>query len=78
MNFTKLIQDLAALGWSQHQIAEECGVTQGQISSIKRGQTKAPRYALGVALVELAKSGKRPPPTEMVKAKAITAVSVLP
>jgi transcriptional regulator with XRE-family HTH domain len=62
MKFKKIIEEITARGWPQHEIAAECEVTQGQISSLARGHTVQPLYFLGVALVELHRSGKPPPP----------------
>lgn len=53
MNWTVVIADLQAAGWSQPRIAAECGCAQSTISDLAAGRTKDPRYTIGEALQRL-------------------------
>ena len=54
MNWSNVISELQAAGWSQPQIAAECGCAQSTISDLARGSTKDPRYTIGEKLKQLA------------------------
>jgi hypothetical protein len=58
-DFQRIILDLVKAGWRETGIANAIGVTQSNISQIKRGLVKQPRYDLGVALVQLHKKEMR-------------------
>ena len=58
VNFQALVKRLNqdhSLQW----IADRCDVPRGTLQSIKDGQVKQPRYALGVSLVELEKRTRK-------------------
>jgi transcriptional regulator with XRE-family HTH domain len=55
MNWQKLLTELQEHGLTQVQIAEKCNSKQSTISDLARGDGRAPRYALGIALVALHK-----------------------
>ena len=54
MNWSNVIAELQAAGWSQPQIAAECGCAQSTISDLAGGRTKDPRYTIGEKLKQLA------------------------
>ena len=63
MDWSEIIQSIQDAGYSQKQIAEKCGCSQGLISQIKNKQKKADSksraavsFAVGTALLELHKS----------------------
>jgi predicted XRE-type DNA-binding protein len=60
MNWTVVIADIQAAGWSQPRIAAECGCAQSTISDLAAGRTKDPRYTIGEALKRLRDQVCRP------------------
>lgn len=53
MNWSVVIADIQAAGWSQPRIAAECDCAQSTISDLAAGRTKDPRYTIGEALLRL-------------------------
>lgn len=53
-DWVALIAGLKSAGWSQTELANECGVTQQSISALASGVTKSPSYDLGMSLQRLA------------------------
>lgn len=53
MDWPTIIQELQDAGYSQKQIAESCGCTQGLISQIKNKQIKNASYSVGFGLINL-------------------------
>ena len=66
MNWTQIIQDIQDAGYSQKQIAEFCGCSQGFISQVKNNyyrtqntkSKKAISFEVGTSLLELHKNVK--------------------
>ena len=64
MDWTKIIQEIQDAGYSQRQIAEICGCSQGFISQVKNNyyrtqnskSKKAISFEVGTALLKLQKS----------------------
>lgn len=54
-----IVEDLIGLGWTQDELASECGCTQSTISSIYQGHTKSPRADLALKLMALRDAGMR-------------------
>lgn len=59
-NWPQVIESLRSCGLSQQQIAALCSVTQQQISSLARGETKEPGYRLGSRLLRIAAEVQNP------------------
>lgn len=59
MNWREIIGDLLHWKYSQSRIAQACGCTQATVSDIYRGITPDPKFAVGLALVELHKRAAR-------------------
>lgn len=55
MDWKKIVSDLTAVGVTQVQIAERCGVAQATVSDLLLGKTASPGFAFGTALVQLHK-----------------------
>jgi predicted XRE-type DNA-binding protein len=53
VDWTNLLRELTATGFTQKQIAERCGVAQSTISDLQRGASKEPSYQLGARLVAM-------------------------
>lgn len=53
MDWKKMLEELAAIGWSQTRIADHCGVGQMTVSDLARGETKNPGYSFGRKLEAL-------------------------
>jgi hypothetical protein len=65
MNPKLAIETLQARGWSIIQIAERIGMNRANVYKALNDD-QLPSYLNGVALVELAKSGRKPPRKEKV------------
>ncbi len=61
MDWPSLIRDLASRGWTQSQIGARVGASQSVISDLMTGTIKAPKFALGSALVDLHRRKAKPP-----------------
>jgi transcriptional regulator with XRE-family HTH domain len=59
MNWVETIALIQKAGYSQSQIAEECGCAQPTINELAKGKTKNPHYALGESLKALLAKAKR-------------------
>lgn len=59
MNWAETIALLQKAGYSQAQIAAECGCAQPTINDLAKGTTKEPRYSIGEGLNRLAAKAKR-------------------
>ncbi len=55
MDWMKLLDELAAAGWSQTRIADRCGVGQATVSDLSRGIAAEPKFGFGDALRHLHK-----------------------
>ena len=53
MNWPVVIQELKARGFSQLEVAKQCGTSQATVSELSRGVTKSPSYELGAKLIQL-------------------------
>lgn len=53
MDWSDIIQKLQDAGYSQKQIAQFCGCTQGLISQVKNKQIKNVSYSIGLGLTSL-------------------------
>jgi transcriptional regulator with XRE-family HTH domain len=53
MDWTSLIAELTQLGYTQPEIAKQCGCGQATISDLASGKTKEPRHSLGEDLRRL-------------------------
>ena len=69
MDWSNIISELQNAGYSQKQIAEHCGCSQGLISQIKtrrysreNGKQSTVSYSMGVALLSLYENINRPTP----------------
>ncbi len=69
-NWTAILEDLRARGWTQVKLAERIGCAQASISDLARGATTDPGYRFGEALLALHVSGKGPEAPQKRKAKA--------
>ncbi len=63
MDWPKILEDLREAGWTQAEIAERCGVAQPTVSDLQRGESKAPSFTFGVALMALHKKVVRRRPS---------------
>ena len=59
MNWKQLLTDLKTAGVNQAQIAQEAGCSQPTISDLFSGKLEMPRWAIGVALIDLHKKHMR-------------------
>lgn len=59
MNPKDAILKLLDMSWTPAQIAAQAGISMATVSRIKHGYMQ-PTYASGVALVEMAKRGRKP------------------
>ena len=60
MNWKTVISEIkAGLGITQAQIAKRIGISQIGVSDLETGRTKDPRYATGVALMNLHRKAAR-------------------
>jgi transcriptional regulator with XRE-family HTH domain len=59
MNWEETIRLLKEAGFKQADIAAQCGCSQAAISELSTGETKEPRYSLGLKLRALATKAKR-------------------
>lgn len=59
MDWTKVIGELSALGYTQPQIAERCKCVQGTISDLARGHIKDPRFTIADGLLKLLEQARR-------------------
>jgi transcriptional regulator with XRE-family HTH domain len=59
MNWVDLIALLQEAGYTQTEIAQECGCAQNTISDLANGKTKRPNYDIGQALQRMATKAKR-------------------
>lgn len=53
MDWPNILKDLSERGLTQQQIAEKCGVAQGTVSDLARGESKNPSFSFGQALIDL-------------------------
>ena len=53
VDFQALTTKLHNRGWSDEQIAQKIGCVRTAVYALRMGKNKEPRYALGVALVDL-------------------------
>lgn len=58
MDWSHVIGELSALGYTQPAIAKECGCAQATISDLSRGATKNPSFPTGQALLQLLERAK--------------------
>lgn len=59
MNWSEIIKSLEELGFTQSEIARECGTSQSNISGLRTSSRNEPRYELGkriLAMLEKAKA----------------------
>lgn len=61
MNWTSLIADLRARGWTQAALADRLGCKQPTISDLANGKITNPSYELGARLVEIHATPPAPP-----------------
>lgn len=76
MDWKQHITQLQAKGYTQQQIALECGCSQAGICDLVRGRTKEPRYAVGAKLLDLLakpSGGRKPKPTQTPARRAVAA-----
>ena len=59
MDWKKLLSELSDMRVTQQQIATACGVSQASVSDLKVGNAQQPRYAFGVALINLHRKESR-------------------
>jgi transcriptional regulator with XRE-family HTH domain len=58
MNWVDLIALLQDAGYTQTEIAQECGCAQNTISDLATGKTKRPNFDIGKCLERLAAKAK--------------------
>lgn len=59
MNWSKVIGELAELGYTQPLIAEKCKCGQATVSDLARGATANPRFNTAQALLSLLERARR-------------------
>jgi transcriptional regulator with XRE-family HTH domain len=59
MNWVETILLITKAGYTQSQIADECGCAQPTISDLAGGRTKNPGFQTGQALLKLEAKAKR-------------------
>lgn len=53
-NFQRVVAEtMEAYNWTEVDLAKRIGITQPSLNRIRRGQTKEPRFTVGVKLVAL-------------------------
>lgn len=61
MDWPSIIKRLQDRGWTQAQIADQCGCKQPTISDLANDKTRSPSYMLGKELERLDSEGVEPP-----------------
>lgn len=59
MNWSNIISEITAAGFTQQDIAMQCGCGQSTISDLYRGAIKQPTYQIGERLVKMRSSIKK-------------------
>jgi transcriptional regulator with XRE-family HTH domain len=59
MNWVDTIALLKEAGYTQTEIAQECGCAQNTISDLSTGKSENPSFAIGQSLQRLASKAKR-------------------
>lgn len=55
MNTQSMLTELSALGMTQYQIAEACGISQPYVSDLIVGRRKTPGLDIGLRIINLHK-----------------------
>jgi transcriptional regulator len=53
MDWSKLLSELRAWGWTQVQIGAECGASQATVSALQRGTQPATTWEIGDKILRL-------------------------
>ena len=61
VNFQKIINDLTESGMTYQKIADDSGTSKAVIYAIAKGNTKEPRFNLGVRIMEVWKNNRQVP-----------------